>query len=64
MKRRIDTGIEEYDNLAHAHDDLLEACSGLLEILLDCECDNTHKQNESRCRICIAREMVAKAQSV
>lgn len=39
--------------------ELIEACEGLLEILPECECDNTHKQNGTACRMCWARRVVA-----
>jgi len=39
---------------------MFDAILGLLEILPDCECDNTHKQNNTKCRICLAKELIAK----
>ncbi len=41
--------------------DLLYHLYALLEILPDCECDNTHKQNNTKCRICFAKDAIQEA---
>jgi len=41
--------------------ELVKACEGLLELLPECECDNTHEANNTVCRICWAKNALAKA---
>ena len=38
---------EGWQKAVNCHDDLICAILGLLEILDECECDNTHKQNQT-----------------
>ncbi|GAG35327.1 unnamed protein product, partial [marine sediment metagenome] len=44
--------------LITAAPDLLYHLCALLEILPECECDNTHKQNDTKCRMCFAKEAI------
>ena len=51
--------------LIAAAPDLLEALQGIMEIIPDdCECDNTHENNNTICRFCWARKAIEKAKGI